>query len=319
MTLEIPDAIVAARDAGVPAHSFELFPPRNDAAAIALGRTIDRLAASEPLFFSVTFGAGGSTRDRSLTVLEYILSNTRVRPVAHLTAVGSSVDEAAQRVREFLAAGISDFLALRGDPPAGGSDDVGAFGGGADLVRLIGEVAAEVRAGGASSRPADAAAQATGRPVVAVAAFPSGHPRQTSRWSDVDALLAKQDAGAGYAITQAFFRPEDYLEYVERARRAGVTIPILPGIAPVTNERRLVRLAELSDQAPPADLLGAFESASDPAEAAEAGIRFAADLAAAAVAGGAPAVHYFTFNEYRATLRVHEAVLDRLGAAPASR
>ncbi|MBO9578404.1 MAG: methylenetetrahydrofolate reductase [Microbacteriaceae bacterium] len=326
MALDIPGRLAAARLGQAPRHSCELFPPRNDIAALQLGLTIDRLAATEPMFFSVTFGAGGSTRDRSLTVLTYILRHTRVRPVAHLTAVGSDVAEATTRIQEFLDVGIEDFLALRGDPPADRPDELGAFGSASELVDLIHRVAggdpgdAPARTPHAPEWYPDAKVAAEQhvlppRPVVAVAAFPSGHPRQASRWADLDALLEKQAAGARYAITQAFFQADEYLEYVARARAAGVTMEIVPGIAPLTQARRLVRLAELAGQEPPAELLAALQNAPSPEAAAEIGIGFATDLVVDVLAGGAPSVHYFTFNEHESTLRVLDAVAERTGAA----
>ena len=280
------------RAAGSRTVSFELFPPRDDAAAISLGRTLDRLAVTDPAFFSVTFGAGGSTRERSLTVLRYVLAHTGVRPVAHLTVVGSTVDEASARVREFLAAGITDFLALRGDTPADGSVGVAGFAGAVELVDLIRRTGDE-----------------TGlRPTIGVACFPSGHPHHTSRWQDVDVLVAKQEAGAAFAVTQVFFRPDDYLEYVDRARAAGVRIPILPGFAPITRARQLHRIAELSGLEVPSELAAALASAATPEASAAIGEDFTVALAAEVLRGGASAAHYFTFNQHGPALKVHERV-----------
>ncbi len=295
-----------------PPHSFELFPPRSDAAALALGRTIDRLAATDPDFFSVTFGANGSTRERSLTVLTYILRNTAIRPMAHLTCVGSTHADAAALVREFLDAGIHDFLALRGDPPKDADPDApDVFGGAAELVQLIYRVEQE-REPYTQQRLEwyPDAARLTARPrvaTVAVAAFPSGHPRQRSRWQDVDALLAKQVAGATLAITQLFWRADDYLEYVDRARAAGVTIPILPGLAPITRAAQLRRIAELSGHEAPPSLVAAMAAADDD-EAAEIGIAHTAGLASEVLAGGAPSTHWFTFNQHDAVVRVLHAL-----------
>lgn len=318
--LDVNDTALANADArSHPTVSFELFPPRSDTAALALGRTIDRLAAVDPTFFSVTFGANGSTRDRSLTVLTYILRNTSVRPMAHLTCVGSTHADASALVREFLDAGIHDFLALRGDPPLDAAPDApDAFGSAAELVQLIYRV--EQERSPYTQQRLDwfpDAARLTARPTVAtvaVAAFPSGHPRQRSRWQDVDALLAKQAAGATLAITQLFWRADDYLEYVERARAAGVTIPILPGIAPVTRAAQLRRIAELSGHAAPAELVAAMEAGGDD-EAAGIGIDFTARLARAVLDGGAPSTHWFTFNRHDAVLRVLDA-LDHPIPAP---
>lgn len=295
--LPILDRLAEDRRRGVPTVSFELFPPRDDAAAIGLGRTLDRLTETDPAFFSVTFGAGGSTRERSLTVLEYVLAHTGVRPVAHLTVVGSSAEEASARVRGFLAAGITDFLALRGDQPAAGPVPEGDFGGAVELVALIRRIGDETGA----------------TPTIGVACFPNGHPHHGSRWQDVDVLLAKQEAGAAFAVTQVFFHPEDYLEYVERARAAGVRIPILPGFAPITRARQLHRLAELSDLEAPAGLAAALAAAGSPEASAAVGEDFTVALATAVLRGGAPSAHYFTFNQHGPALRVHERVRAELG------
>jgi methylenetetrahydrofolate reductase (NADPH) len=299
--------------------SFELFPPRTDAAALALGRTIDRLAEVEPAFISVTFGAGGTSRDRSLTVLRYMLEHTDVEPMAHLTCVGSSHAEANRLVREFLDAGITSFLALRGDPPAAGADDagIGDLGSAAELVQLIHRVQEEREPFAQLGVPGAPGASAIGerpRPErVAVAAFPTGHPRSRGVAQDVDTLLAKEIAGANLAITQLFWRADDYLGFVERARAGGVTIPILPGIMPVTTPARLARLTELTAVEPPAELSIELEIEPDASAQAELGIAYATRIAADVLAGGAPGLHLYTFNR-------HEAVLDvvgRLGLRPA--
>ncbi|GAA1801569.1 methylenetetrahydrofolate reductase [Agromyces neolithicus] len=295
-----------------PPISFELFPPRTDAAALALGRTIDRLAEANPAFISVTFGAGGSSRDRSLTVLRYMLENTEVEPMAHLTCVGSSHAEANRLVREFLDAGITSFLALRGDPPVGADPDagIGDLGSSAELVQLIHRVQEEREPFAQEGIPGIPGVSRIGertRPErVAVAAFPTGHPRSRGVNQDVDALLAKEVAGANLAITQLFWRADDYLGFVDRARAGGVTIPILPGIMPVTTPARLARLTELTGVEPPPELAIDLEIEPDAEACAELGISYAARLAQAVLDGGAPGLHLYTFNR-------HEAVLDVLG------
>ncbi|MFM6975148.1 MAG: methylenetetrahydrofolate reductase [Agromyces sp.] len=266
--------------------SFELFPPRSDAAALALGRTIDRLAEVNPAFFSVTFGAGGSNRDQSLTVLRYILEHTSVHAMAHLTCIGSTQADAERLVGEFLDAGVTSFLALRGDPPEDGSGDIGELASAADLVDLILH----------SQRVRDTSTSVQ----VAVAAFPNGHPRDVRPNQDLDALLAKEHAGATLAITQLFWHAEDYHGFVERARAHGVTIDILPGIMPVTSLGRLNRLEELTGVPAPADLVHALTSE----DAADAGIDYAAELVRE-VLTIAPGAHLYTFNQ-------HETVLETL-------
>lgn len=288
--------------------SFELFPPRSDAAALALGRTIDRLAEVNPAFISVTFGAGGSTRDRSLTVLQYILEHTHIEPLAHLTCVGSSYEEASSLVRQFLDAGIRSFLALRGDVPADGSASFGDLATAAELVQLIVRVQQEREPfthDFAAGAPHAARLVQGGSPVrIAVAAFPNGHPRERTPHQDIDALLAKQAAGADFAITQLFWRAEDYLNYLARARSAGVTIDIVPGIMPVTTSARLARLTELTGVEPPAELVAALHGAETDAQ--EAGVEFAARLANAVRRAGAPGLHLYTFNRFETVLTVLE-------------
>jgi methylenetetrahydrofolate reductase (NADPH) len=305
-----------------PPVSFELFPPRTDAAALALGRTIDRLAEARPAFISVTFGAGGTSRDRSLTVLRYMLENTDVEPMAHLTCVGSSHAEANRLVREFLDAGITSFLALRGDPPNGTDPDAGIrdLDSAAELVQLIHRVQEErepFAQVGIPGLPGVTQIRERPRPErVAVAAFPTGHPRSRGPAQDVDTLLAKEIAGANLAITQLFWHADDYLGFVERARAAGVTIPILPGIMPVTTPARLARLTELTGVEPPAELEIDLEIEPDPEAQAELGKAYAARLAAEVLDGGAPGLHLYTFNRHEAVLdvldRIDLGITDRL-------
>lgn len=270
--------------------SFELFPPRSDAAALALGRTIDKLTEVDPAFISVTFGAGGSTQDRSLTVLRYILEHTDVDAMAHLTCVGSSRRAASELVGEFLDAGVRSFLALRGDPPEGGEGELGELESAAELTELILEVA----------RAHSPAASTKAR--VAVAAFPNGHPRDERPNQDLEALLAKQEAGATLAITQLFWHADDYLGFVERARAHGVTIDIFPGIMPVTSSAKLLRLEELTGVPAPGDLRRALDATHTPETAREVGATAAAQLARDVLKGGAPGLHLYTFNQHETVL-----------------
>ncbi len=298
--------------------SFELFPPRTDAAALALGRTIDRLAEVDPAFISVTYGAGGSSSGRSLTVLRYILEHTAVKPMAHLTCVGSSHAQANSLVRAFLDAGITSFLALRGDLPENLPDGIDALGDlrtAAELVQLIHRVQEERQPYGQVRMPGfPRASRILERPRperVAVAAFPTGHPRSHNVAQDIDALLAKQAAGANLAITQLFFRADDYLGFVERARAAGVSMDILPGIMPVTSPKRLERLADLTGEAPPAELAIALEIEPTAQGQFEIGVDFATRLGEDILAGGADGLHLYTYNQHAVPL----AVLERLGLA----
>jgi methylenetetrahydrofolate reductase (NADPH) len=301
---------------GVP-FSFELYPPRTDAAASALHTTIDHLAAARPEFLSVTYGANGSSRNSSLDVLRYILAHTDVDPMAHLTCVGSSHAEASVLIREFLDAGIRSFLALRGDPPQGVTDGeafLGDLHSAAELVQLMHRVQEERVPYGETAIPGLPGARSVeteGEKVrISVAAFPNGHPRSRSTTQDIDTLLAKQAAGANLAITQLFFHADDFLCFSERARQAGVEFPILPGIMPVTSPGRLRRILELSGEALPSELSIRLEVEPTNDGQREIGIEHAARLAAEVLAGGAPGVHLYAFNQHETVLEV----LRRCGA-----
>jgi methylenetetrahydrofolate reductase (NADPH) len=295
--------------------SFELYPPRNAEADAALQRELAPLVAAGPEFISVTYGANGSSRGVSLDVLRHLLRNTDVQPMAHLTCVGSSYAEASRLIREFLDAGVTSFLALRGDPPAGVAEedvDLGDLGSAGELVQLIHNVQLEREPFLQHDVPGFPGAKrlARGRPVtIAVAAFPNGHPRSRSRAQDLDTLLAKQAAGANLAISQLFFDPDDYLSFVDAARTAGVTMRILPGIMPVLSVARLHRVVELSGEAVPAPLLRDLERAESPEAAAAVGIDHATTMARTLLDGGASGIHLYTFNRSAAPL----AVLDGVG------
>jgi methylenetetrahydrofolate reductase (NADPH) len=306
--------------------SFELYPPRTAASEAALHETIARLAEVGPRFISVTYGAGGSTGGRSLEVLRHIRATTDVEPLAHLTCVGNTYAGANRLIREFLDAGIRSFLALRGDPPAGTSEDdvyLGDLESAAQLVQLIDRVQAErapYQESGIPGMPGAARVDPRPRVDIAVAAFPNGHPRSRHPREHIDALLAKQAAGATLAITQLFFHADDYVWFVDRARTAGVTIPILPGIMPITGPARLRRVLQLTGEEIPADLAIALEVEPTVEGQREIGIAHAARLAEEVLAGGAPGVHLYAFNNHDTVLSVlREAGILTAGASgPAS-
>ena len=290
--------------------SFELYPPRSPTAEAQLLGELVPLVAAAPEFISVTYGANGSSRESSLAVLKHLLESTTAHPMAHLTCVGSSYAEASQLIREFLDAGVTSFLALRGDPPEGaaeGDDFLGDLGSAGELVQLIHRVQEErvpftfedVRGFPGAKK------LARGSPVtIAVAAFPNGHPRSRSVEQDLDTLLAKEAAGANLAITQLFFHADDYLGFVEKARAAGITMRILPGIMPVLSPQRLTRILELTGEANPVDLERRLLAAPDAASQAAIGIEHATALGAEVLAGGAPGLHLYTFNRAEAPLAV---------------
>jgi methylenetetrahydrofolate reductase (NADPH) len=299
-----------AADSRVP-FSFELYPPRTPAAEGDLLRTIDALAAAGPEFISVTFGAGGTSRVSSLNILRYIRDSTPARPLAHLTCVGLTLPEANRLVREFLDAGITSFLALRGDIPED-STEAEAFAGGihtaAELVQLIHRVQVEripyVEAAVPGVPGARRVTMQRRRVSVAVAAFPNGHPNSRSTSQDIDTLLAKEAAGASLAITQLFFHAGDYFRFVERARAGGVTIPILPGIMPVTSPGRLRRILQLTGEELPADLGVALDVEPTDEGRRRIGVDYAVGLANDLIAGGVPGLHLYALNRSDSVLDV---------------
>ena len=258
--------------------SFEVYPPRKPEAIGELQEAILRLSSIGAEFISVTFGAGGSETKNSLEVLKFIKENSGSTPLAHLTCVGTTSEQAAAIVEEFRQQGINDFLALRGDLPQSGQLPHGALERADQLVTLI------------------AQSRTSGK--IAVAAFPNGHPESHDSRTDIDALLAKQEAGADFAITQLFFYAQDYFNFMDLARSRGVRIPVIPGIMPITSSKRLTRVLELTEENEPSELARALAS-TDLATSKEAGIDWAANLVSELVAGGAEAVHLYAFNEYR--------------------
>lgn len=291
-----------------PTVSFELFPPVTPRATEALWTTIEALAAVRPDFISVTYGASGSTRQTTRELVRRLLTHTSVLPIAHLTCVGSSRDEVVAVIEEFLDEGVRNFLALRGDPPRdqpAWRPHPAGLSRASELVELLREVEA-ARCASSASRALRGAAHKLS---IAVAAFPSGNPSAGSpREQDLRALLAKQEAGADFAITQVFFEPESYLSLVRDARARGITIPIVAGVIPATDPARLLRLEGLTGVPVPTDLLARLDAASSPAERHRVGIRASVDLAKAVLDGGAPGLHIYTFNK-------HEAALDLLEGA----
>ena len=271
--------------------SFEVYPPRDQNSGESLESSILELAKLDPTFISVTFGAGGSSTKNSLAVLKFILQNTQAAALAHLTCVGHSFLETKDLVSQFMDEGISDFLALRGDPQPGmPSEPKGELKSSSELVQLISQVHKE-RGNNRSDLN------------VAVATFPNGHPDSDSIAQDIQALLAKQSSGADYAITQLFFFASDYVNFVKLAREAGVTIPILPGIMPVTSMQRLHRVIELTGEKNPEELAKLL-SVDSKEHAKDAGINWAANLVTELVEAGAPGVHLYAFNQHESVTQV---------------
>jgi methylenetetrahydrofolate reductase (NADPH) len=270
-------------------YSFEFFPPKDDAGEQTLWEAIRHLERIRPTFVSVTYGAGGSTRERTVRVTDRIARETTLTPMAHLTCVGSSVAELRQVVGEYAGAGIRNVLALRGDPPGGPGTPWTPHAHGLnhadELVALI---------------------RSLGSFTVGVAAFPDGHPESSSLDKDADVLVRKADAGAEFAVTQFVFDADSYVRLRDLVVARGRDLPIIPGLMPVTSFAQVRRMAKMSGTPLPASVVSRLEAVADDPEAVrEVGVQIATELSQRLLAEGAPGLHFYTMNRSLATLKVY--------------
>ncbi|MFC5728419.1 MULTISPECIES: methylenetetrahydrofolate reductase [NAD(P)H] [Nocardioides] len=277
---------------GERSFSFEFFPPRDEAGEEQLWNAIRALEPYQPTFVSVTYGAGGTTRDRTVTITGRIARETSLVPMAHLTCVGHTRDELEGILDSYVAEGVNHVMALRGDPQEGPRAEWTPTAGGLNYAVELVELA-----------------RSRGDFVVGVAAFPEGHPSAESRDHDADVLVAKARAGAEFAVTQMFFRAEDYFGLVDRVRERGVDIPILPGIMPILNLSAIRRQGELIGTSVPDEIVERITAAGpEPADVRAEGIKLAAELCDDLLRGGAPGLHFYTLNRSKATLEIFEAL-----------
>lgn len=275
----IGDLLAAGRT-----YSFEFSPPKTAAASLSLGHTIAELQPLGPSFVSVTYGAGGSTREHTRDTVLWVRRETSVPPMAHLTCVGHTRDEISAIVSTYVEAGVENVLALGGDPPKDPAEARPS-----DYERAI-DLVEHLRA------EADLS--------LGVAAHPEGHPRSPDLATDRRHLADKLRL-ADFAITQFFFDIEHYVSLVNDLADLGVTKPVLPGIMPVTNIAQVTRMAELSGAEFPAWLRDRLEAATDPEDMRRIGIEAATELCAALLDVGAPGLHFYTLNKSSATREIY--------------
>jgi methylenetetrahydrofolate reductase (NADPH) len=269
-------------------YSFEFFPPKNDAGEQTLWEAIRDLERIHPTFVSVTYGAGGSTRARTVRVTGRIALETTLTPMAHLTCVGSSVAELRQVVGEYADAGIRNVLALRGDPPGGPG---AAWTPHPEGLMHADELVTLVRS--------------LGNFTVGVAAFPDGHPESSGLDEDADVIVRKADAGAEFAVTQFVFDADSYVRLRDRVVARGRDLPIIPGLMPVTSFTQIRRMAEMSGTPLPTGVVSRLEAVADDPEAIrEVGVQIATELAQRLLGEGAPGLHFYTMNRSLSTLKV---------------
>jgi len=281
-----------------PIISFEFFPPKSEAMENTLWNSISRLQALDPDFVSVTYGAGGSTRDRTHRTVHRIVEETAIKPAAHLTCVSATRDEVDNVIRDYWDAGVRHIVALRGDPPEG-----------------VGEKYVPHPGGYANAAELAAGIKKIGDFEISVGCYPEKHPESPDFDYDLDLLKAKIDAGATRAITQFFFEPDLYFRYLERAQNAGITIPIIPGIMLQPNFNGLKRIAGLCGASLPDSLHAAYEGLDDDAETRQlVTAHVAAKLCDALHQGGVDRFHFYTLN--RAELSLSTCHL--LGIKPAA-
>jgi len=270
-----------------PLFSFEFFPPKDDAASDQLWRTVANLAPLNPDFVSVTYGANGSQRDRTVELTTRLATQTQLRVMGHLTCVDQSISDLRSVIDAYASGDIRHIFAIRGDMPGGPTVDwvkhPDGLGNATQLVELIRE---------------------NGDFCVGVAAFPDPHPAQRDPALDAQILKDKWEAGASFAITQLFFRTQSYIDLVDRVRSLGCEIPIIPGIMPITMISQVRKFAEMSGAEIPESITSRLDAVPDPSFVRRVGTQIATELCQELLDAGAPGLHFFTQNRSKATREI---------------
>jgi methylenetetrahydrofolate reductase (NADPH) len=276
-------------------YSFEFFPPKDIEGEERLWSAMTQLESIAPDFISVTYGAGGSTRDRTIRITSEITARTHIPTVAHLTCVGSTRAELLEILGKYRDAGIKSILALRGDPSGGPRAPWTATEGGLNHADELVTLAAEF-----------------GGFTIGIAAFPDGHPASDGDFAhDVAVLLEKERRGATFATTQFFFEAEKWKLLVDKLAAKGSSLPIIPGILPITNVKQLNRMADLSGVPIPSYISDAFAKIQDnPEDVRKLGVDIATQLSHDLLAAGAPGLHFYTMNTSTATREIYSQIKD---------
>ncbi len=292
--MKVADILRFARERGEPVFSFEFFPPKTEDGVRQLFQTVEALRPLGPAFVSVTYGAGGSTRARTLEMVTRLKRETEVEAVAHVTCVGASRDEISSVLDEVAAAGIENVLALRGDPPRGEA----TFQPHPQGFRWASELVAFIRA------------QPRRWPFcIGAAAYPEGHVETPDLARDLENLKVKVDAGTDFLVTQLFFENGHYLRFLERAEAAGIRVPVVPGVMPMTNVEQIERFTAMCGASIPRPLRAAMEvRRSDPDGALQLGLAWATLQCADLLRRGAPGIHFYTLNRSPSTRAILAAL-----------
>lgn len=283
-----------------PALSFEFFPPKTQEGSDALFQTISDLTPLEPVYVSVTYGAGGSTRQLTHDLVVRLAQELGITIVAHLTCVGAGKDEIKQILERYAESGINNIMALRGDPP---KEAAGEWKPHPDGFFYAAELVAFIK----KHFPAMG---------IGVAGFPEGHHATPNRLKEIDHLKAKVDSGADYICTQMFFDNHDFYDYQERCALAGIHVPIVAGIMPITSRKGMQRMAEMTlGSRFPGKLLRALARAEDDEYAENVGIHWATEQVRDLIDHGVAGVHFYTLNKSKATLKIYQSLGIRKSAA----